>query len=208
MKKTFFTALCLLCCTFMTFAQESAMLDKIEQANAAVSSIESHFVQTQTLLAKNETVKSEGTLYLSGTDKMAMHYAAPSTDLLIINGTNFFMNRGKQQNKLYNTAKNKTMRQLSNTLLYCVHGKVRQLAEENNSELTVAQEKTGYVVTLTAKKKQARGYSKIVLTYDPKALLLTRMQMDEFNGNSTLYEMSGTKANATINASVYDIPKK
>ena len=43
-----------------------------------------------------------------------------------------------------------------------------------------------------------------VLTYDLESKLLTKMQMDEYNGNSTLYEMSDMMINASIDAKVFD----
>lgn len=193
-------------CTLAAQAQDKALLSGIEKANATVKSLEAHFVQTKTLKAKKTSVKSEGTIYLQGADKMAMVYQKPSTDNLKINGSQFFMQRGKKKS-LFNTTKNKMMRSLSNTLLYCVHGKVQTLAAENKAKLTTAQTADGITVTLKTEKKSARGYSKIVLVYHPTTKLLTRMQMDEFNGNSTLYQISGIKKNASVNAKVFEIKK-
>ncbi len=207
MRTIILTCLCLLC-TLFAQAQDTAVLQSIEQANAKVKSLESPFTQVQTSIAKGESVESKGTLYLNGNDQMAMHYEAPSTDLLIINGSDFYLSRGKRQ-KLYNTEKNATMRRLANTLLLCLHGKPQQLAAETeSSELTVEKTANAYIVTLTTTKKQVRGYAKIVLTYDLHTKLLTHMQMDEFNGNSTTYSMSKIKTNASVDASVFEVPKK
>ncbi len=197
---------CLLCTLFVQ-AQDNAALAAIEKANAQISTLESHFVQTETSAAKKGAVRTEGTLYLSGKDKMAMHYQAPATDLLVINGTDFYMQRGKRE-KRYDTGKNKAMGQLSNTLLQCLHGTPGQLAQEIGATLAAKKEAKGYVITLTSTKKQARGYAKIILTYDLKTLLLNKMQMDEWNGSSTTYEMNGVKTNASVKPEVFDIPKK
>ena len=117
------------------------------------------------------------------------------------------MIRGKKKNN-FNTEKNKAMRSLRNTLLYCVHGQPARLAEENNAALSVSKEASGTVITLTSQKKTPRGYEKIVLNYDNKSHLLTRMEMVEWGGNSTLYEMSNLKTNTPISVSVYTIPEK
>lgn len=196
-------------CMFVTtlLSAQDAVLVEIEKANAAITSIEGRFVRTQTSAAKGTSVKTEGTLYITDQDKMAQVYDNPSTDLLIINGDDFFMIRGKKQNK-FNTAKNKTMRGLRNTLLYCIHGKPGTLAAENGAEITVEKKAKGYEVVLISAKKTPRGYAKIVLTYDLKSKLLTQMQMDEFNGNSTLYEMGNLKTNGQIDAKCFVIPEK
>jgi outer membrane lipoprotein-sorting protein len=117
------------------------------------------------------------------------------------------MIRGKKTNK-FNTEKNKPMRSLRNTLLYCVHGKPMLLATENGAEITAEKKANEYEVVLVSTKKTPRGYAKIVLTYDLKSKLLTKMRMDEYNGNSTLYEMNNLKTNGNIDAKVFDIPEK
>ena len=138
---------------------------------------------------------------------MAQYYKAPSTDLLIINGNDFYMIRGKKTNK-FNIEKNKTMRSLRNTLLYCVHGKPMVLATENGAEITAGKKANEYEVVLVSTKKTPRSYAKIVLVYDLKSKLLTKMRMDEYNGNSTLYEMNNLKTNGNIDTKVFDIPEK
>lgn len=186
---------------------QNHILVEIEEANAQYKTIEGMFVRTQINAAKGISVKSEGELYIADDAQMAQYYKAPSTDLLIINGHDFYMVRGKKKNK-FNTEKNKTMRGLRNTLLYCIHGKPAMLAAENSAEIIAEKNKNGYEVVLTSTKKTPRGYAKIVLTYDLESKLLTKMQMDEYNGNSTLYEMSDMKINTSIDAKVFNGPTK
>lgn len=185
----------------------NATLTQIETANATISSLEGKFEQTKVIAANGKEIKSDGTLYISDSDKMAMHYNAPSTDLLIINGERFYMIRGKKKSN-FNTEKNKAMRSLRNTLLYCIHGKPALLAEENNADISVSKEASTFVVTLTSQKKTPRGYEKIVLNYNTKNYLLSRMEMIEWGGNSTIYEMDNLMLNKSIDASVYTIPEK
>ena len=196
-------------CLFISTAigAQNNILTEIEKANAAYKTVEGTFTRTQTNKAKGTTEVDKGILYLSGEDQMAQHYQAPSADVLIINGDDFYMVRGKKTNK-FNTAKNKTMRSLRNTLLYCLHGKPGALAAENGAEIIAEKKAKGYEVVLVSAKKTPRGYAKIVLMYDLKNKTLTSMQMDEYNGNSTLYEMSGVKTNGNVDAKVFDIPEK
>lgn len=204
--KTITLSICLLLCTLLHAQDNQATLAQIEKANAAITSIQGTFAQTKKIAANGKEIHSDGTLYISDSDKMAMHYNAPSTDLLIINGERFYMIRGKKKNN-FNTEKNKAMRSLRNTLLYCVHGKPTQLAEENNADISVSKEASGIIVSLTSQKKTARGYKKIVLSYDSKSHLLTRMEMIEWGGNSTVYEISDIRPDAKFSATVFDIPE-
>ena len=193
--------------TVMRSQDYQAILTQIEKGNAAITSIEGKFAKTKIIAANGKEIKSEGTIYLSDSDKMAMHYDAPSTDLLIINENHFYMIRGKKKNN-FNTEKNKAMRSLRNTLLYCLHGQPALLAKENNAEIAVKQEGTSTIVTLTSQKKTPRGYEKIILHYNTQSHILTRMEMVEWGGNSTIYEMSDLKTNGNIDTTVYVIPEK
>ena len=193
--------------TVMRSQDYQAILTQIEKGNAAITSIEGKFAQTKIIAANGKEIKSEGTIYLSDSDKMAMHYDAPSTDLLIINENHFYMIRGKKKNN-FNTEKNKAMHSLRNTLLYCLHGQPALLAKENNAEIAVKQEGTSTIVTLTSQKKTPRGYEKIILHYNTQSHILARMEMVEWGGNSTIYEMSDLKTNGNIDTTVYVIPEK
>jgi len=181
------------------------ILSEIETVNSAYKVITGRFIRTQINVAKGTSEKTEGDLYVVGEDQMAQYYKSPSNDLLIINGNDFYMVRGKKNNK-YNLKINKTMRNLRNTLLYCAHGKLALLAAENSAEITVEKKDKSYEVVLVSTKKKLRGYGKIILSYDLNSKLLTRMQMDEYNGNSTLYEMNNLKVNGIIKDKVFDIP--
>ena len=203
--KNFLFILCLFVSTLVS--AQNNILTEIEKANAAYKTVEGAFTRTQTNAAKGTSETDKGTLYLAGDDRMAQHYQAPCNDVLIINGDDFYMVRGKKTNK-FNTAKNKTMRGLRNTLLYCLHGRPAALAAETGAEITAEKKADGYEVVLVSAKKTPRGYAKIVLIYDLKDKLLSGMRMDEYNGNSTLYEMSDVKTNGNVDAKVFEIPEK
>lgn len=188
-------------------AQDNVMLDKIKKKNAAYNAIECAFTQEKTIAATNTKQHLAGTLYFERADKMAMHYTQPATDLLIINGTKFYMARGTRKN-LFDTSKNAPMFSLSNTLLNCMMGTLTDLAKQNNADLATSKTAKYDVVTMTARKKAVRGYSKIMLWYDVKDSSLCMMQMDEFAGNSTLYTMVNKKTNGKIASDRFAVPKK
>ena len=99
------TILLTLCLFFSTIlCAQNKFLMEIEKANAVYNSITGTFTRTQVNAAKGTSVKTEGDLYVAGEEQMAQHYKAPSTDLLIINGNEFYMVRGKKTNK-FNTEK-------------------------------------------------------------------------------------------------------
>ncbi len=186
--------------------QEDEMLDKIQNANTSFTTLQAHFTQVKTLAATGRQINYDGTLYFTSPDKMSMPYTTPETDCFIINGQQLYMVRDGREG-LYDTKKNALMRNLSVTLCACVMGQVRDLAQENDADILLNQEQDGYRVTLIARNKGTRGYSRIILLYGKKNLALKKMELVEFNGTSNIYEMSDIKLNVAVDESVYSIPE-
>ncbi len=186
-------------------AQDTALLQHLTQANSSTTGLQASFTETKTSAAKKAPKVSNGTLYILDADKIAMHYDAPAGDLFIINGSDFYMRRGKQE-KRFDTTKNKRMNELSNTLFACLLGKPAPLAE--GAHFTYENKGDELVLTFTAKKKQPRGYERIILIYDAKSdiPLIKQMQMDEFGGTSTLYVLSNIQTSPSIKPEVFKIP--
>lgn len=182
-------------------AQED-ILDKIESANSSVTAIEAHFNQTKTLPASGKEIKSKGTLYYNAKDRMSLIYDVPESDVFIIDGVKMSMSRGGKKN-VFDTSKNALMGNLSATLLNCITGKIRALAQSNDADVTAEKTKEGYLVTATARKKAAKGYSSIVLLYNPDTFVLTSMKMVEFSKISTFYELSSIRTGVKIDPAVY-----
>ncbi|MCM1501266.1 MAG: outer membrane lipoprotein carrier protein LolA [Bacteroidales bacterium] len=200
--KRIYMILAMLIALPFALSAEDRILDRIESMNASVESIEAHFDQTRTLPASGKEIKSAGTLYFNSKDRMSMLYTTPATDVFIIDGTRLRMVRGGKQN-VFDTSKNAMMGSLSTTLLSCINGHVRSLAQANDADVAVEQTKDGYLVTMTARKKAAKGYSSIVLLYDQKTCVLKSMKMVEFSKISTLYEMSSIRTNVDVDPDVY-----
>ena len=204
MKKVWLTLSLAFMAATSAFA-DNAILGKIETQCNSVTSIVSDFDQVKTIAANGKQIASDGVLYYTA-DKFAMHYTDAAKEMLIINGNDFFMIRNGRK-ALFNTEKNKPMQSLSNTLLMCMSGDLQQLADQNNADITATDKGSFYEVILTARQKSVKGYATIVLNYDKTTGLLTKMVMNEFNGNSTSYALSGIKKNVEIEAGKFEISR-
>lgn len=165
------------------------IIDKIEAAGKKHTKITGPF--TEKRLDKNGTVKSskEGTLsYIAADKKFEMAYSQPKGDLFLIVGDQMTITKGGKTNN-FNLAKNAPMRALRSILTGSISGQISTMAKENDVTVTTATTDQYYVVTLTAKKKVARGYSTIELFYDKTQMYLKKMKMTEWIGHSIVYEM-------------------
>lgn len=133
------------------------------------------------------TVELGGVLDYTPDNFLSMKY--DNGDYFIIDGKTMTIMRDCRKN-VFDLEKNMMMRSLSHALLYNFQGKSDLLAKEQGADIATEDNGKGVVtVTLTARKRSARGYGMIVVTYDSKSGNITSMRMDEFTGASTYYKI-------------------
>ena len=204
--KQILTAILLALTTIVAGAAEDRTLNALKAKCQQFSTLTATFNQAKVLISGKE-ITSGGKLYFSSPDKMSMIYDNPEGDLFIIDGTKLYISKGKAVH-LYDTSKNALMGSLSATLLHCIRGEVAELAAENDADIKLESLKGSVQVTITARKKVARGYSSIILLYNTSNATLSRMELVEPNGIRNIYEMSSFGENPSVDASVYSYPKK
>lgn len=188
-------------------AQNNAILQKIEKAGAAFTTIEATFTQTRTIKASGNKTVSKGNLSVNAPSQLAMMYSQPAGEMLIINGDMIHMNRGGKATT-YDSAKISSMKTLRNTLMDCITGKTSKVAADNDASMTVSDTKDGYLVTIKANNASPRGYSSISLLYRKSDCVVTKMILDEFSGIRTVYDMAGIKLGTKVDSSKFNIPSR
>lgn len=188
MKRKLVCTAALLACALSLHAQDSgAIIALIEKAYATPKSVNTNFSETYTSYDPTIPQKErEGTLSYD-TGNIEMNYT--NGDKFIILGDTMTIRNGSQT-MTFDLTKNIMMRGLSHTLDYAFEGQLTKLAVEQNADITASKEGDYYLITLTARKKAPRGYSRIVAYYRIKDCLINSMRMDEFNGASTYYTIT------------------
>lgn len=188
-------AISALCGAFVLVSGQSSesLIKTIAAKAAAHTSYSDRFteVRTPAKTADGKTscgeavVTLEGKLDYKSSGYLSMAY--DNKDLFLIDGNLMTIIRDGKPAVKFDTSKNLMMRGLQHALLYSFSGKLSELATEQKADLNVVTVKEGYEATLTATKKQARGYSRIIVRYSPGGSII-QMQMDEFSGASTFYK--------------------
>ena len=188
MKKTALCIIPLLAAALSLNAQNSAdIISRIEKAYATPKTVETAFSEVYTSFDATVPQKNrDGNLnYNAGS--IRMDYS--NGDLFEVSGNTMTIKNGSAK-QVFDLAKNIMMKGLSNTLNYAFQGQLTKLAAEHDADITASKDGKFYLITLTARKKAPRGYSKIVAYYRIADCLLTSMRMDEFNGASTFYTIN------------------
>lgn len=206
MKKIATLILTFLGIAAVTPASAVEIPELIGTAGASLTTVEAAFTHTRTVKASGKTTTYTGTYYYNATDRLAMHYDQDSEGLILSSGR-FFIRRSGKANK-GQIQKVNQMEQLSDILFACIRGEVAKAARDNDATLSLKTEKSAWVVTLTANKKSAKGYAKVVLRYRRSDGVLEGLRMEEFNGNVNDYALRNCKTGVVIPADKFDIPKK
>ena len=97
------------------------------------------------------------------------------------------------------------MQDLSNTLLWCISGKLVKLAEANDAAVSTSEANGIITVVFTAEAKNGRDFKKVELTYDKATMRLKSMAMTGKNNTVTKYTMDKPQYGAQIDASLFQI---
>ena len=143
-------------------------------------------------------------MYFQAPGKLSMVYDA---DLFVINGDNVYIRRGGKVNR-FDTSKVPSMKGLSATLTLGMAGKIKEIAETNNAIYNIEDGAKEYKVTIAARAKAPRGYSRIVMTFRKSDCMVTSLETTEFNGMVNSYTLAGFSKNVPVDDSVFAIPEK
>ena len=204
MKRILIAVLAALTCISSYAIDKDFTLMKIESTNLKYKTIQAKFDQKRTLPSKATAMRA-GDFYYSAPDKMSMLFTEPATDKFIISdGKMLNILNGKPAQR-FDLAKAPAMASFADCLLKSMSGEVRKVAEANNAEIEVSDDAKFYVVTLTAKTKAVKGFSKMVLKYRKTDCVLVEMEMEEFNKMVNLYVLKDISKDTAIDNSVYNL---
>lgn len=209
MKKIAISIIALLSVAFSINAAEmsdksKAVLADIEKASQSLSTITSPVTETRTMPNGKQFV-SKGNFYFTSPNLLAIRYTEPDGDYLIVNTTEIAQKKKQGKTFKFSLKKNQSMQELSNTLLWCISGKLIKLAEANDAEVATSEANGVITVVFTAEAKNGRDFKKVELTYDKATLRLKSMAMTGKNNVVTKYTMDKPQYGTQIDASVFQI---
>ena len=156
---------------------------------ASAQQYDADFTQTRTLKLSGKTTVKTGHILFDGKDQLSMLYFKPDGDYFIIDGPLVRMDMDGKQAEI-NATKIPLVGLQRATLLNCLSGNWKQVAEDNHATASVTEKGGLRTVSLTAQKVSARGgYKSVTLTYRIKDGKLTRMVLEEAAGIENTYEI-------------------
>lgn len=189
----------------MTQQQKQDVITRINKAAAGLKSMNCSFTQTKYLSLLSDKMVSEGKMSYKQSNKLRWEYTSPYQYLFIFNGTKVYVGN-KSRKDVIDTQTNKVFKEVARIMMSTVTGTA--LSNSSDFSIDVADGKSVWKVTLTPKKKEMRKmFTKIELSFNKSNLMIAEINIYEKNNDRTNIRLKNISTNATINESLFAIPK-
>lgn len=193
-------------CTALTALAQRDVIDEICQASVRISTVQADFTQTRKMKMLSNTMISQGTMCCTQPNFLRWEYLSPQTSLFILNNGKVLLSKGKHD-RVVSINRSKMFRQM--TRLMMPDGLGKCLTEEKDFKVSVESKATQHILTLLPQSKELKQlFTRLILYYDRKQSVVTKVEMYEKSGDNSIIELANIKTNQNIDESVYSINQK
>ena len=181
----------------------SAQQKEIQQAAAAVKTMQCDFVQTKHLKLLNDKMVSRGRMYYQQSDRLRWEYTSPYTYTFILNGQKVLL-KNSRRNDVIDVRQNKVFREIAQIMMNSVVGKC--LSDEKDFRTTIRTTPTEWVATLEPQRKDMRQmFQQIILHFSRQQKMVSEVELIEKKGDRTIIELKNVKTNAPIAPALFAV---
>ena len=200
----------LLLWTFMSIVSISAQTlndaqirQRVNQAAAAMKTMQCDFVQTKHLKMLNDDIVAHGKMYYQQSSKLRWEYTIPYVYVFVLNGDKVLL-KNKQRNDVIDVNQNKMFREIARVMMSSVVGNC--LLDDKTFKTTIATTNGEWIATLVPQRKDMRQmFQKIVLHFNQQRAVVNCVEMVEKSGDKTVINLKNIRTNETINAAIFSV---
>lgn len=182
---------------------EAQIRQRVNQAAAAMKTMQCDFVQTKHLKMLNDVMVAQGKMYYQQRSKLRWEYTNPYAYTFVLNGDKVLL-KNRQRNDVIDVNQNKMFREIAGIMMSSVVGNC--LSDDKTFKTTIATANGKWIATLVPKRKDMRQmFQKIVLHFNQQRAVVSCVEMVEKNGDKTVINLKNIRTNETINAAVFAV---
>lgn len=182
---------------------EAQIRQRVNQAAAAMKTMQCDFVQTKHLKMLNDDMVAQGKMYYQQSSKLRWEYTNPYTYTFVLNSDKVLL-KNQQRNDVIDVKQNKMFREIARVMMSSVVGNC--LFDDKTFKTTIATTNSEWIATLVPQRKDMRQmFQKIVLHFNPQRAVVSCVEMIEKNGDRTLITLKNIRTNETINAAIFAV---
>ena len=196
--------LIMLGCTLTAQGQSAQqMRQQIQQAAAAMKSMQCDFVQTKHLKMLNEQMVSKGKMYYQQSDKLRWEYVTPYTYTFVLNDTKVLL-KNSRRDDVIDVNQNRFFKEIARVMMNSVVGNCLSDDKDFKADLAVAGNE--WVATLHPVRKEMRQmFQQVRLHFDKVKKTVTRVELIEKKDDKTIIELKNVRTNVAIPAETFAV---
>ena len=180
---------------------EVEIKQKINQAAAALNTMQCDFIQTKHLRMLNDKMVSKGKMYYQKSDKLRWEYVTPYAYVFILNKDKVLV-RNKGRNDVIDVNRNKVFKEVARIMMSSVVGNC--LSNERNFKTSISESQTEWLATLLPLRKDMRQmFQKIILHFNKQKSYVVKVELFEKNGDHTTIDLKNVRCNDAISANTF-----
>ena len=196
------TFICVLSVSAQTL-NDAQIRQRVNQAAAAIKTLQCDFVQIKHLKMLNEEMLAQGKMYYQQSNKLRWEYTNPYTYTFVLNGDKVLL-KNQQRNDVIDVNQNKIFREIARIMMSSVVG--NSLLDNKTFKTTITINNSEWIATQIPKRKDMRQiFQRIVLHFNPQCAVVSCVEMIEKNGDKTVINLKNIRTNETLNASIFAV---
>lgn len=183
--------------------QERQAIQQVSRAAAAMKTMQADFVQTKHLRMLGEKMVSRGRMCYQQSDKLRWEYTKPYAYTFILNGNSVMMSKGGHRD-VVDVNRNKVFREIARMMMSSVVGTC--LTDSRNFKVSMTVDKHTYTATLLPQKKDVKAmFTRIVLVFNRRTSVVSKVTMYEKNGDRTEITLDNVRTGAAVSPTEFTI---
>ena len=180
-----------------------AFREHMTEANTAISTIQSEFIQVKHLDFLEEEVKSSGKFYFKKENHLRWEYGSPFFYLIIFSSDSIFIQDQKNTRK-YDMNSTRMFTEINNIMLGLVNG---DILKSDDFSIEYLEQQDIYILELTPINTDMKEFlSKVKLHLNRKNYTAEEIYMIEKSGDYTYIRFFQKKINEDIPDHIFDLP--
>lgn len=183
--------------------ERQTMIQHFAKSAAAIKSLDCRFEQIKHMKLLNNDMKSSGVMYYSNGQKLRWSYTTPYIYDFVLNYGSIKMHSNSGTN-IVDVRSSKIFQEIVRIMMGCITGKC--LTNKDEFEVKMFTDGEVWIAQLSPKTKNLKSmYSGITLYTNTAHTMVTKVEMTEKSGDTTLIMLKDIKINHKIDEKVFSV---
>lgn len=183
--------------------QERQAIQQVSRAAAAIKTMQADFVQTKHLRMLGDKMVSRGRMCYQQSDRLRWEYTKPYAYTFILNGNSVLMSKGGHRD-VVDVNRNKVFREIAQMMMSSVVGTC--LTDSKRFKVSMTVDRQTCTATLLPQKKDVKAmFTRIVLVFNRKTSVVSKVTMYEKNGDRTEITLDNVRIGAAVSPTEFTI---